>query len=311
MKKYFAFLIIIFAFSSHGFAKQHILFIVNPISQGIRDINIEQAIKSNLDGRRFTYEIAYTQKAGHATEIAHEAISKSVDIVAAVGGDGTVNEVGKALINSDVAMAIIPIGSGNGLARHLQLPLEVDEAIRAINRANVGVIDTAEVNGKPFLGVAGIGFDAHVAEAFAHFEKRGFSSYCQVAFQEYGMYKSQIYVIDIDGKRFKKKAFILSFANSSQYGNNFTIAPMAKLGDGYLDLVIIDEMPFYRLPEMVFKFLTGQFENSNHYESFKFKELVVEKESDIQAHIDGEPMKFGRAIRVKIVPRSLKIMFAG
>jgi diacylglycerol kinase (ATP) len=163
--------------------------------------------------------------------------------IAAVGGDGTVNEVGRALVHSEAVLAIIPVGSGNGLARHLGIPVGLKKGIKALNHAYPIVIDTGKINDKIFLGVAGIGFDAHIAHKFALFGKRGFFSYCQVASREFSLYAPQSYFITIDGKQITKKAFILTFANSSQYGNNFLIAPKARVSDGYLDLVIIDDIP--------------------------------------------------------------------
>src|SRR5262249_1311819 len=155
----------------------------------------------------------YTQYPQHATELALKAVRDSADIIAAVGGDGTVNEIGKALINTKAVLAIIPAGSGNGLARHLGIPVGLTRAIKALNHAHPMAIDTAKINEEIFLGTAGIGFDAHIAHAFAQFGKRGFLSYCQVALKEFSQYEPQSYHMTIDGKQLIRKALILTFAN--------------------------------------------------------------------------------------------------
>lgn len=287
--------------------KKRITFIVNPISHEIKNLNIQNVIENNLDTHRFEYKIAYTQYPQHATQLAYEALLDSADIVAAVGGDGTVNEVGRALVDSQATLAIIPVGSGNGLARHLEIPVGLIKAIKSINNATAVLVDTAKINDKTFLGVSGIGFDAHIAHQFAQFGKRGFFSYCQVVLKEFSRYKSDTYRITIDGKEIVKKAFILSFANSSQYGNDFIIAPKADMADGYLDLVIIDQIPIYSIPSLIYRFKHGSLDGSHNFETYRFKELTI-NHSHIQGHIDGEPLHFENEIKVTIQPQSLRVL---
>jgi diacylglycerol kinase (ATP) len=253
------------------------------------------------------YEIVYTQYAEHASKLAHDALVNSADIIAAVGGDGTVNEVGRALINSEAVLAIIPVGSGNGLARHLGIPVGLTKAIKALNHGYSVVIDTAKINEKTFLGVAGIGFDAHIAHKFAQFGKRGFFSYCQVALEEFPLYVSKSYLITIDGKQITRKAFILTFANSSQYGNNLIIAPKARVSDGYLDLVIINDIPIYLIPQFLYRFGQGTLNDSRHFETHPFKEIKIQHPR-MQAHLDGEPILFENEIKVTIQSKSLKVL---
>ena len=287
--------------------KQRIVFIINPISHEIKDLDIRRAIEENLDPNQFEFKILYTQCAQHATRLAYDALLDSTDIIAAVGGDGTVNEVGRALVNTKAVLAIIPVGSGNGLARHLGIPVGLIQAIKTLNHAHPIDIDTAKINDNTFLGVAGIGFDAHVAQQFAQFGKRGFFSYCQVVLREFLRYKPQSYLITIDGKEIFRKAFLLTFANSSQYGNDFIIAPQARISDGYLDLVIIDQIPGYSIPQFIYKFKHGTLDHSRHYETHRFRELTIHHPY-MQTHIDGEPMLFQNDIKVTIQPKSLKIL---
>lgn len=287
--------------------KIRIVFIVNPISHEIKGLDVKKIIETNLDSNQFDYKIVYTQYAQHASKLALDAIIDSADIIAAVGGDGTVNEVGRALINTEGVLAIIPVGSGNGLARHLGIPVGLTKALKALNYSNPAVIDTAKINEKTFLGVAGIGFDAHVAHQFAQFGKRGFFSYCQVVLKEFSLYKTQYYSIAIDGKQINRKAFVLTFANSSQYGNDFIIAPKANVSDGYLDLVIIDDIPWYSIPQFLFRFGQSTLNHSHRFETYPFKEITIQHPA-IKAHVDGEPVFFENEIKVTIQPKSLKVL---
>ena len=287
--------------------KQRIVFIVNPISHEIKGLDIRRIIEENLDSKQFEYKIVYTQYAQHATKLAQDALLDSTDIIAAVGGDGTVNEVGRALVNTKAVLAIIPVGSGNGLARHLGIPVGLTQAIKALNQAHPIVIDTAKINDKTFLGVAGIGFDAHIAHKFAQVGKRGSFSYYQVALSEFSRYEPKSYRITIDGKQIIRKAFVLTFANSSQYGNDFIIAPKARISDGYLDLVILDDIPGYSIPQFIYKFRQGTLDRSHHFETHRFREITIHHPY-LQAHIDGEPILFQNAIKVTIQPKSLKIL---
>lgn len=287
--------------------KKKITFIVNPLSHEIKGRDVEALIQQVLDSSQFEYKVVYSRHAGHATKLAQEAVEKGADIVAAVGGDGTVNEVGKALIHSPAALAIIPVGSGNGLARHLAIPVGLKPALQALNTARPVLMDSAKINGKTFLGVAGIGFDARIAWEFSHFGKRGFFSYCQVALKEFSKYKPESYLITVDGKEIVKEAFILTFANCSQYGNQMIIAPQALLNDGLLDLVMIDRIPKYTIPFLFYKFKKGKIDHSPHFETIRFKELSIQKQS-VQAHVDGEPLLLEESIRVSVQPASVKIM---
>lgn len=309
MNKKFALVIILFIFLPiclFGTEKKRIVFIVNPISHEIKGLDVKKIIETNLDSNQFEYEIVYTQYAQHASELAEGALD-SADIIAAVGGDGTVNEVGRALVNSEAVLAIIPVGSGNGLARHLGIPVGLTKAISAINQGYPVVVDTAKMNEMTFLGVAGIGFDARIAHKFAQFGKRGLFSYCQVVLNEFPLYEPQVYSITIDGKQINRNAFVLSFANSSQYGNDFIIAPNASMSDGFLDLVIVDDIPICSIPLFLYRFGNGSLHHSHHFETHQFKEITIQHPS-VQAHIDGEPVLFGNEIKVKVQPKSLKVL---
>lgn len=292
--------------SSH-YTKKNIVFVVNPISHGLKGRNVKKILKQYLDDSLFDYEIVFTERPNHAFEIAQNAVLAKADIVVAIGGDGTVNEVGKALIHSQTALGIIPLGSGNGLAGHLHLPLDIVQAIRVLNQAQCVSIDTGKINDTVFLGVAGIGFDAHVAWEFAKGKRRGLASYIKIVLREFPKYESQSFSMVVDGKKISGENFIVSFANSSQYGNDFIIAPQARLQDGFLDLVMVKELPFYAVQQFVYHLKGGTLQVSKNVEFRRCREVVV-KQPQIVAHIDGEPVLFHDEIKISVQPSSLKVM---
>lgn len=288
-------------------SKRTICFIVNPISGIGRQKVIEKFIDEQLDRSLFDYEIAYTKAAKHAIELAKDAASRKVDIVVAVGGDGSVNETAKGLVNSSTAMAIIPTGSGNGLARHLNIPLNLKKAMQVINSGKEIKIDTIQMNGETFANVAGIGFDAHIGWEFAKFGKRGFSSYIKVITREFPKYKAQDFELTIDGKTIIKNAYLISFANGSQWGNNAYIAPTADVADGEMDIAILRDFKFMSGLAIGYKLFKKTLDKSSYLEVIKAKEVLV-KQKGIIAHIDGEPIEIGKELRIKVNPLSLNVI---
>jgi diacylglycerol kinase (ATP) len=287
--------------------KKRISFIINPISGVGRQKIIEKLIEKHLDRTLFDYEIAYTKASKHAIELAKQAIANNCNVVVAVGGDGSVNEIAKGLVGSDTAMAIIPTGSGNGLARHLKIPLDLKKAMEVINRSKETAIDTIQLNDETFVNVAGIGFDAHIGWEFAKFGKRGLSSYMKVIMRELPKYKAQDFELIIDGKPIHQKAFLISFANGSQWGNNAYIAPLADVADGLMDIAVLKNVSFFSGAIIGYKLFRKTLHQSNYLEIIKTKEVIVKQKNTI-AHIDGEPIEAGNTISIKVNPLSLKVI---
>ncbi len=286
---------------------KRVLFLINPISGIGKQKTIEKYIDLELDKTRINVDISYTQYKAHARELAADAVGK-YDAVVAVGGDGTVNEVASRLVGTDTALAIIPTGSGNGLARFLKIPLRLSKAIQSLNDFKIRKIDTLKVNQYCCVNVAGIGFDAHISHHFEGKKIRGPLGYLQLIAGEFATYKPDYYQLNIDGHIYKRRAFLVSFANSSQYGNNIHIAPNAKIDDGLIDVSIINEFPKIETPVMLLSLLDKSIHKHDKDEIILAKDIVINHSSSILAHIDGEPVDLGNEARVKILPLSLNVV---
>jgi diacylglycerol kinase (ATP) len=240
-------------------------------------------------------------------ELSIKAAKNGYDIIVGVGGDGTINEVARGIINTTCLLGIIPCGSGNGFANNLKIPKNPIDALKLINASNYSTIDTVNINDKFFLGIAGIGFDAHIAKKFIDLKRRGLWSYAKIVLKEFFKYKSNNFELIIDGNKINKEAFVISFAKSSQYGNDFKIAPLAKVDDGYLQIAILKYPPLYAILNVILKLKNGYIYKSKYYETIKCKSVIV-KHKNILAHLDGEPFHFENEMHLKIYPKSLKII---
>lgn len=293
----------------HPHSKQKkVRFIINPKS-GTRDKKyLEELIEEHLNRSTFDFEICYTKGPNHATALSQEAAEMGYGLVVAVGGDGTVNEVGKGIIGRNTVMGIIPSGSGNGMANHLKIPSDPTKAIQVINAFQWTPIDTIQINDTYFLNIAGIGVDADIAWKFAQSKKRGLWSYFLISLQSCFSYQPKAFEMVIDGKAVTKKGLLVSFANSSQYGNHITIAPQAQLDDGYLHIVTLNQPPFYAIPRIIVDLLRSNITaHPKYYESICCKEVII-RQKGIPAHLDGEPVYFENGMRLKVLPSSLKML---
>jgi YegS/Rv2252/BmrU family lipid kinase len=290
--------------------KRKALFIINPVSGGKSKDQVPALIQKNLDTSLFEPTIVFTTGSMHASELALEAVGV-YDYVIAVGGDGTVNEIASSIVGTDTALGIIPFGSGNGLARFLGIPMDTGKAIKTLNKEKVELIDSGKLNGQYFFNMAGMGFDAHISEVFSHDKTRGFGAYIRSAFHEIANYKSEVYQLEIDGVAYEREAFMLSFANSSQYGNNAHVSPNASVCDGLLDVCIIKPFPLYRFPEMGLRMFTKTAPGSKYVEIIRAKHIMVRRSKSGPIHLDGEPQMMGADAEINVVPGSLKIITGG
>ncbi len=288
--------------------KKRIIFIANPISGTQQKQKIIPLIKAHLSQDDFEYAIVHTEAAGHASELAADAVNMGYDVAVAIGGDGTVNEVAKSLINKTTALGIIPAGSGNGFARHLGLSMNPKDAIYQIAQMNIQSVDTAFLNQNPFFCTAGIGFDAHVSHEFAKQTKRGFFTYASVAQQLFKRFQPQVYELQVDMNKIQKEAFMITLANAAQFGNNAFIAPQASVQDGLLDVCIVK--PFKPMDR--FLLAMSLFNKTLHklpfVEFYKAKSVEIKSSSKMLLHLDGEPRHGDTNVSFGIKPNSLRVL---
>jgi diacylglycerol kinase (ATP) len=277
------------------------------VSGGKKKDGVPDMIDKNLDKSVFEYKIVYSDGISHAHVIAKEAIA-SYDLIVAVGGDGTVNEIASAVVSSNTVFGIIPFGSGNGLSRFLGIPMDTEKAIQNLNVWHVEAIDAATANGDWFFNMAGMGFDAHISEVFSHQKARGFSTYIKSSFREINNYKSETYYIDIDGVIYEREAFMLSLANSSQYGNNAHVSPHASIQDGLLDVCIIKPFPLWRFLGMGIRMFTKTADRSKYVEIIRGKHIIIKRAGPGAFHLDGEPRIAPAEVDIKVIPSSLRII---
>lgn len=286
----------------------HIRFIINPTSGPKSRVDVAARIEQHLDHQKYKYEIVYTERAGHAPELAQEAAESGCEVVVAVGGDGTVNEVARGLLHSETALAILPKGSGNGLARHLKLPLGLEAAIRVLNQGHITTIDTGNINGHPFFTTAGIGFDAYISSVFAGNTKRGLQTYVELVMKEVRNYKHLPVKASINGNTMDTDCFVMAFANAAQYGNNAYIAPMADIQDGLLDVCLVRKIDLVKALHLSYCMLTKQLANADSAEYFKTDHISVQTEEAMMYHADGEFLGESKTFEVKMLPLSLKVL---
>lgn len=288
--------------------KANILFIINPISGGKKKSKIPGMIDAYLDKSKFNANFSFTEYVGHAAELAEEAAKKDFDIIVAVGGDGTINEVAAKVMQYQKILGIIPQGSGNGLARFLKIPMGIKKAIQLINAYKVETIDCAKLNGKFFFNMAGIGFDAHISAAFANDKTRGLQGYVKTIVKEISSYQPQTYQIEIDGVSYTRDAFVISIANSSQYGNNVFISPASSTSDGLLDVCIIKTFPLYKIPVLVYQMLRAKTHQSTMVEIIRGRHIVITRNKEDSIHLDGESFLMDKEITIEVLPLALNII---
>jgi len=291
--------------------KLKLLFIINPVSGIGKKEVLPKMIERTVDHSKFAYAIKYTNHKKHSALIATEE-KDLYDGIIAIGGDGTVNEIGSALIQSNCALGIIPVGSGNGIARHLKIPRNIKKAIERINAFKIETIDTGLCNNIPFIGVCGFGFDAHIAEAFENYHKRGIRSYAKLITQHYQKYKSPSFSIVSEQFSIEKQSLLACISNSSEYGNGFAISPYSEMQDGQFELILIDKFKVWSVPIMLSRFFTKKIDRSKHHTAINFRNsirLKVNSKSAVSFHIDGEHMKSEtNEFKISVRPKTLRVL---
>ena len=287
---------------------KRIAFIMNPISGTVKKAGIPKMIKESLDQQLFEYSILETEYAGHAVELAKHEKEKGTDIVVAVGGDGTVNEVARSLVQSDTALGILPCGSGNGLARHLMLPMDLRKSIEVINQCQIHKLDYGIINNIPFFCTCGMGFDAFISMKFAEAGKRGLTTYVENVLREGLKYKPETYVIEDEDGLTTHRAFLVSCANASQYGNNAYIAPQASMSDGMLDVIIMEPFDVLEAPQVAIEMMSKTLDRNQKIKTFRTKHICIHRHEDGFIHYDGDPVMSDKDVDIRIVHKGIRVV---
>lgn len=288
--------------------KKKIVFVVNPISGTQGKKAILKWIEERLDRSIYDYSIVKTEYAGHATQIAALAVQNHVDMVVAIGGDGTINEIARSLVHTSTALGIIPCGSGNGLARHLRIPMDPKGAIDILNHGYSVCIDYGKINNIPFFCTCGVGFDAFVSLKFADSGKRGLLTYLENTLHESLTYQPETYEIENEEGTMKYKAFLIACGNASQYGNNAYIAPQASLTDGLMDVTIMEPFTVLDVPSLSFQLFNKTIDQNSRIKTIRAKKIKIHRANDGVMHFDGDPLMAGKELEVEIIPNGLHVI---
>lgn len=285
-----------------------ILFIINPKSGKERDPqDTVNCIKLNFPQAAW----ALTTGPRHATELAAKAVSQQYEAVVAVGGDGTINETAQALVNTPTALGVIPGGSGNGFARELRMPLTLQEAVFCLQKAKTVRCDVGQANGELFLNLAGVGIEAQIAYDFMQYGKtgkRGMWPYFKLGAKDAFTYQPQEMQLEYDGRQETLRPLSVTFANGTQYGSNFKIAPQASLTDGWLEKVVIKNVHKLKLLAAAPTFFTDDSTHLGVTDTTRVKHVLLRQPGEIIYHLDGEPKKTQDQLEIKILPAALNVL---
>jgi diacylglycerol kinase (ATP) len=284
--------------------------IINPISGGASPGAARaraQLALAVVDAHGDPVEVLLTERVGHARELAKSAVRRGVRLVLAWGGDGTINEVASALAFDEVPMGIVPAGSGNGLARELGVHPRAERAIADALQAVPRPMDLGEIDGHLFANMAGVGFDAHIAAEFATATRRGFIGYAGITARALRTYQPLHYRVTTGGAETAHRAILVTIANSAQFGNNARIAPGAKVDDGELDLVVMEEQSRFATMCSLPRLFNGTVERVRGCTIRRIREATIESDQPMRYHVDGEPVQGGTRLRARVHPGALMV----
>jgi diacylglycerol kinase (ATP) len=291
--------------------KRRYYFIINPISGGKTKQDTVKTIEEILKRKKVEHSFGWWNDGISVSSLVKDAKQNGYDTIVAVGGDGTINQVASEIVNTDLLLGIIPLGSGNGFARHLGIRGRVEDELLLLLKNKSKTIDTGTCNGQFFINIAGVGFDAHVSHKFSQSDKRGMLTYAKVSLLEARTYPEQNYKLILDGKRMEETAFLISIANGSQWGNEFYIAPDAELNDGQLRCCLLNKPPLMAIPGLIKRFLTGEIAASKYYKDIPFKHLKIIRQDKGAVHLDGEPVWMDEELNFEVNRNSLHVISNG
>jgi len=288
--------------------KRKIVFLYNPISGSRRLIPVVPIIERFVNTDLYDFSVVSTEYKGHATELAREYAAQGYDAVIAVGGDGTVNETGCGLIGTDTALGIIPCGSGNGLARHLGIPMDPYKAVKWLDKSIFAEIDYGIIENQPFFCTCGVGFDAKVSDSFSKSASRGVLTYLESIMKEIATYHNETYKLSFDDSSETFEAFFITCANADQWGNNAYVAPTASLQDGLLDVIAAHPFSVVDAPLIAFQLFNKQIDRNPNVSVRKCREVTITRSQEGPAHYDGEPVTLGKEIHIELKQGGLKVL---
>ena len=286
-------------------------FIINPVAGSStrwnRHADLVDTIRRRCAAAAADHEVAFTERPGHGRELAEALAGRGFSPVVAWGGDGTVNEVASALMHRDAALGIVPAGSGNGLARELGISLRPEEAIDTAVRGRDRVIDVGELDGRPFVNLAGVGLPASVADLFARLAGRGLAGYALATARQLARYRSQRYTLVTEGRSVERPALLIEVANGRQYGNGAVIAPRARLDDGQLDLVSVDPISRARAALGLWRLFNDTIDRHPYVHCSRVGGVTISADRPLRFHVDGEVAQGGCSLSAAIHPKALRV----
>lgn len=281
--------------------------IINPISGVGSKRKIPRLLEEVCRREGIPLHIRFTEYAGHASELTAQALEEGANCILAVGGDGTVNEIARAMLYSDAVLGILPRGSGNGLARELHIPMDIKRSIELLAHNHITTIDACKANERVFFCTCGVGFDAAVSKKFAEQKHRGSLTYIRNTIEEYLSYKPEPYDLLVDGEEIHEKAFLVACGNASQYGNNAYIAPHANIQDGTMDITILSPFTPLDIAPLAIQLFTKQIDKNSKIKTMRAKHVSIIRQQPGVMHLDGEPVMADSRIDIEVLPAALKV----
>ncbi|TXK46394.1 hypothetical protein FVR03_10950 [Pontibacter qinzhouensis] len=285
--------------------EQFYLFVINPIAGDIEKEDLEEDIATICEEKGIAFEFFKTTGEDDKQKLQDKIKSRKVDAIFAVGGDGTVNLVASLLIKQQIPLGIIPLGSGNGLSKDLDIPQDTEAALQLIHTHQVIPIDTLEINGIPSIHLSDLGFNALVVKRFCEGETRGPGSYAWIALQEYLSYEPKHYRIETDVENFEGPAFMVTIANANAFGSNASINPNGVLNDGRFEICLIEPFPKAAGIGILYKLYTDSIDSSVFSRRISCRKATIYNTQGEVLHIDGEPVATDKVIDVKMHKESL------
>jgi diacylglycerol kinase (ATP) len=293
--------------------KRNFIVFINPISGTKNKDKARNIVEKELTKNNFTYQFLPTEKSGDYSFLKTKIEQENITDIIICGGDGTVNQVGAYIQNTNVHVGIIPMGSGNGLAFTAGIPKSPQKAMAVIIKGNANFIDAFLINNHFGCHNIGVGFDAKIAHEFSKSKKRGPATYIKLVAKNYFKARAHSFQINVNNTQLNVKAFFVTISNSNQFGNSLTIAPKASLSDGLLDVVIVKksnklDIFFKMINQLKFGKVVSESNDKKTVHYFQTKKISISNLDKALLHIDGEPVKTIEQIEIEIIEKAFRLI---